>query len=472
MNRYLIAALLGISSHCAVSAGTAAEVPADFAYALPISGTGANALYRVTIPPAVYEGSAFADLRDLRVFNGADEVVPHAFRPLVAASEQPPAVSLPFFALRGERGSRAADLDIALETHNGDVSLRVTSRGQEENPEDVLGYLVDLSERRETFSSLRLQWDHQPGGYIGTVNVEASSNLKNWSYVVRDAPLLSLSQGGHRLEQNEVPVKTAGKKYLRLTWPEADKVLRLNSVRAQPVDKRTSLTRTSKQVEALPVAGEAGEYIADLGGMFPVDRLTIRLPQDTSVAPSALFSRNSDNAQWRPASRTIAYRLREDGPAIEHATRSVPPRAHRYWLFRVNQQGGGIGAGALDIEAGWLAHEIIFTARGAGPFRLAYGNSRAQGNALSVQTVVPNWGRDSAPQISIAMTGAPQMLAGPEATRQRVDSGKIGLWIALLASVAVLGFMAWRISRQMQSADSDSDVAHTDNASSSDPDTR
>ncbi len=472
MKRHFIAALLGVFSLGSIPAGSAAEVPADFAYALPLSGTGANALYRVVIPTAVYEGSAFADLRDLRVFNGADEVVPHAFRPLVAASEQPPAVSLPFFALRGERGSRAADLDIALETHNGDISLRVTSRGEQENPEEVLGYLIDLSERREKFSSLLLQWDSLPGGYIGTVNVEASTNLKNWTHVVRGAPLLRLSQGGHQLEQNNIALNTSGKKYLRLTWPESNKVLRLTSVHAQPVDKRMSLTRTSKQTQALPVAGEAGEYIADLGGMFPVDRLTIRLPQDNSVAPIALSSRNSENAQWRPALRTVAYRLRQDGQTIENATISIPPRAHRYWLFEVNQQGGGIGTGALDIEAGWLAHEIIFTARGAGPFRLAYGNSRIQGNALPVRTLVPNWGRDSAPGISIAMAGEPQMLAGPEATRQRVEPGKIGLWIALFASVAVLGFMAWRISRQMQSADSDSGAPHPDDPEPPDSDAK
>jgi hypothetical protein len=462
MKRYLIAALLGVSSQCTAITGLAAEVPGDFAYAMPLSGTGNDALYRVVIPPAVYDGSAFADLRDLRVFNGADEVVPHAFRPLAAGSEQPPAVSVPFFALRGKHGTQAADLDVALETNNGDVSLRVTSRGQQDGAEEVLGYLIDLSSRRETFSSLQLQWDSQPGGYIGTVDVEASKDLKHWSYIVRNAPLLNLSQGGHQLEQNLVPINTAGGKYLRLTWPETGQALRLNGVHAQPADKRTPLTRASRQVEAVHAPRNKGDYIADVGGMFPVDRLTIRLPQDNSVAPIEIFSRNTENAEWRRVSRTIAYRLRQDNRTIENATVRISPRAHRYWLFRVNQQGGGIGAGNLGVELGWLPHEIIFTARGPGPFRLAYGNGRAQGNALPVQTLVPNWGSDSAPEIRVATAGAPLTLAGPEAARQRADPGKVGLWIALFASVAVLGFMAWRISRQMQAADAGSDVSVPD----------
>ncbi len=461
MKRVLIAAFLGVSSHCTAVSGLAAEVPGDFAYALPLSGTGEDALYRVVIPPAVYEGSAFADLRDLRVFNGADEVVPHAFRPLVTDSKQPPAISVPFFALRGEQGTRAADLDIALETHNGDVSLRIKSRGAEDKPEEVLGYLVDLSSRRETFSTLQLQWDNLPGGYIGTVNVEASKDLKHWSQVVRNAPLLNLSQGGHQLEQKQIPINTAGGKYLRLTWPGTGNVLRLNSVHAQPVDERTPLTRASRTIEALPDAGNKGDYIADLGGKFPVDRLTTRLPQDNSVAPMEIFSRNTANAEWQRVSRTTAYRLRQDGQTFENATVRIPPRAHRYWLFRVNQQAGGIGTGALGIEVGWLPHEIIFTARGPGPFRIVYGNSRAPGNALPVQTLVPNWGSRSAPRVSVATAEAPQVIAGPEAARPRADAGKIGLWIVLFASVAVLGFMAWRISRQMQAADANSEASES-----------
>jgi len=472
MKRHLIAALLSVSTGCAV----AAEVPADFAYALPITNTGADALYRVVLPTAVYDGSAFADLRDLRVFNAADEVVPHAFRPLVAGSKQPPPVSLPFFALHGERGTRATDLDIALETNNGDVSLRVQSHPQQGGPDEVLGYLVDLSSRRETFASLQLTWEEEQGGYIGTVNVEASADLKNWSRVVNNAPLLNLSQGGHQLQQNTISLNTVRKKYLRLTWPETSKVLRLESVSAQPVDKRTPLTRASRQVDALADTREKGDYIADVGGMFPVDRLTIRLPQDNSVAPIEIFSRSSENAEWRRVSRTVAYRLRQDGQTIENSTLRFPPRAHRYWLLRVDQRSGGIGTGAISVEAGWLPREIIFTARGPGPFRLTYGNSRAQRNALPVQTLVPNWGSDSEPRISVATPGVPQVLAGPAAARQRVDAGKIGLWIALFASVAVLGFMAWRISRQMQSADTDSnsnsnsEVSDSDKPESAEPD--
>ena len=144
--------------------------------------------------------------------------------------------------------------------------------------------------------------------------------------------------------------------------------------------------------------------------------------------------------------------MRQDGQVIENLTLSISPRAQRYWLFRVDQQGGGIGEGPIGVTVEWLAHEIIFTARGPGPFRLAFGNSRAQRNALPVSTLVPNWSHETAPKIAVVTTGATETLAGPAAARKRIDVRKAGLWTALFAGVAMLGFMAWRISRQMNAA--------------------
>src|SRR5258708_34007745 len=86
----LICAVLAAASLSA----TAAESPGDFAFAVPIEGLGGDALHRVAIPQAVYETAAFPDLRDLRVFNGAGEVVPYAFRPVERTVEKPAPVKI------------------------------------------------------------------------------------------------------------------------------------------------------------------------------------------------------------------------------------------------------------------------------------------------------------------------------------------------------------------------------------------
>ena len=106
MKNRQLATLLLLFAHCATAADAGNEAaPGDFAFAVPIHGTGADTLYRVVITPDVYQGATFPDLRDLRVFNGAGEIVPHAFRPLesIAARQHAP-VYLPIFALRGPSG--------------------------------------------------------------------------------------------------------------------------------------------------------------------------------------------------------------------------------------------------------------------------------------------------------------------------------------------------------------------------------
>ena len=143
--------------------------------------------------------------------------------------------------------------------------------------------------------------------------------------------------------------------------------------------------------------------------------------------------------------------MHQKGQEIANPEIAVSPRMRRYWMFRVDQQGGGIGEGAIQLRAGWIGREIVFAARGSAPFMLAYGNGKAQANALAIKSLVPGWGSESAPQISVATTGSVQTLAGETAARRRIDMKKAGLWAALLAGVAFLGFMAWRLSRQIHS---------------------
>ncbi|HZP91480.1 MAG TPA: DUF3999 domain-containing protein [Burkholderiales bacterium] len=445
--------LFAVLPWLAVPGAMAADSPADFAFAVPIEGVGNNALYRVVIAPAVYEGSAYADLRDLRVFNGAGEVVPHAFRPPAPATHKPEPVPLPFFAMRGPRNAAPEDLDIAFDAEKGRISLRAKSRKKQDAHTALLGFLVDLSARKETFSGLALDWETTPEGYVGAVRVEASEDLKRWTPLAVDAPLVRLIQGGQRLEQKSVALRPLRTKYLRLTWPAGASVPQLTSLSGLPAEAVTAPARAWKEVSAHPDSREPGDYRADLGGVFPADRLEIRLPQDNTVAPLQIFSRDRPSAEWTPVARTVAYRLRQNGREIVSPAVTLAPNARRYWLLRVDQQGGGIGQGAMRLKAGWIAREIVFAARGPGPFRLAFGNARAQPNALPIETLVPGWGSETAPQIASATTGAVQTLAGESAARQHVDMKKASLWAALLAGVALLGLMAWRISKQLQSRD-------------------
>jgi len=102
------------------AAAFAAEQPADFAYGLPVKFEGDEAFYQVELPAAVYQGVARRDLGDLRVFNGAGEVVPHALKPRELAGKTPsPPAKLATFPLKGEEAAGVEALELRVQKDSG-----------------------------------------------------------------------------------------------------------------------------------------------------------------------------------------------------------------------------------------------------------------------------------------------------------------------------------------------------------------
>jgi len=445
----LLPAILAAASLSA----TAAESPEDFAFAMPVEGLGGDALHRVAIPQAVYESAAFADLRDLRVFNGAGEVVPYAFRPVERASERPPPVALPIFPIQGPRDARSEDLDLSFDKSGGKVSVRLSSRQAKPGPQALLGYLIDASVLKTPLNGIEVDWGKAAADRLVPVRLEAGDDLKHWATLAADAPLGGLSHAGRRLERKAIEYRPLKAKYLRLMWTDATQAIELKAIVGLSPEQHAQPERSWKEVVATPDAGKPGEYLADLGGRFPLERLALRLPQENTIVPVRFLSRGKPEDRWTPVTHTVAYRLNQNGRELVSPDITVGLNSHRYWLLRVDPAAGGIGSGSLIVRAGWTPREIVFTARGSGPFRLAYGNSKAQVGSLSIEALVPGWRTDQEPKMSVAATGPVQKLAGEAAALPRADLKKWGLWSALFAGVAVLAWMAWRLSKQMQRPD-------------------
>lgn len=444
--------LLAVLSMLSLAAAAADSI-GDFAFAVPIEGLGGDALHRVSIPQSVYEAAAHADLRDLRVFNGAGEVVPYALRPVDRVVQAPAPVALPLFPLRGPRDARADDLDFSFEKSAGRVSVRLKSGAAAAPGQVLLGYLIDASAVKTPLAGLEVDWGASAPDSMTAARLEAGDDLRHWTALAVDAPLGGLSHAGQRLERRVVEFGSQRAKYLRLMWTDAAQTVELNGIKGLPPAQTAQPERAWKEIAATTDAGKPGDYFLDVGGRFPLDRLALRLPQENTVAPVQIFSRARPEDPWTGVTRTVVYRLKQNGRELVSADIAVGTTTHRYWLLRVDPASGGIGAGTLFVRAGWTPREIVFTARGTGPFRLAYGNAKALAGALAVETLVPGWRTDQEPKMSVATTGAVQTLAGETAARQRFDVRKWGLWAALVAGVAVLAWMAWMLSRQMQRND-------------------
>src|SRR5262249_21588683 len=226
-------------------------------------------------------------------------------------------------------------------------------------------------------------------------SVEASDDLARWRTLASGAPLVSLEHGGARLEQGRIEFGSSKPKYLRITWSDMPAGTMLGSLRAGLGGERVEAMRKWETVVGRTVPGKPGDYAFDTQGVFPADRIRLELPQVNTVAQVQIFSRSRADRDWRPVARATVYRLRRDNVEISSPDLAIGDDAERYWLLRVDQRGGGLGAGDPKLVLGWVAHEIIWVARGNPPFTLAYGSRDAKPSAYAIDAIVPGYRSDA-----------------------------------------------------------------------------
>lgn len=435
------------------STAIAAERPEDFAYGMPIRADAGDALYEIAIPASVYSAVTRADLGDLRVFNGRGEVVPHALRPRPAARvESGAAVSLPVFPFYGESGERLEDLHVRVEKSGGGAIVAVRGKvNAGASKTSLRGYLLDASALQRPAQALLFDWTDAAEGYVGKVLIEGSNDLSAWQPLARNAALVRLSFGGHRLVQNRVELGGVKYRYLRVSWAQSQTPLESLSARAEPAAGALPMQRLWQQI-AGQVSGKAGEYVYDLGGFYPLDRLRIELPELNSVAQLQILSRAKTDQDWRPVTRAVAYRLRDGDGEVTSPEIDVNRSGERYWLLRIDPKGGGIGAGVPVLQIGWTAQKLVFAARGNGPFQLVYGRATANPAAYPIESLIPGYNTGAEFKVRPASLGAPITLAGAARLRPPPDYKTWTLWGSLILGVLILAWMAYRLARQLAKA--------------------
>jgi hypothetical protein len=328
--------------------------------------------------------------------------------------------------------------------------------------------------------ALELDWQPLPGGFAGRLRVDASDDLGSWRQLVAAAPLVDLEMAGQRLQQKRVELPPQKVKYLRLSWaPQGDgtPLPELTGARAELVAKSVAAQREWASVESRK-GEKAGEYAFDTRGHFPVDRVRVHLPEPNTVVQVELLGRDAADKPWRRIAGGVVYRLRKGDGEIVSPDLVAGSASDRYWLLRVDERGGGLGAGSPRLEVGWVPHQLVFAARGAAPFQLVYGKRDAQPAAYAIETLVPGYREETGVTLRAAKTAETQTLnvqsaqalapteLGGEARRvETIDWKRWTLWGALILGVVILAGMAWRLVKQL---DKPAAPAARDDASGSD----
>ncbi len=284
-----------------VPALAAAERPQDFAYGIPLAVDGREAFYQVEVPRAVYEGVVRADLGDVRVFNAAGEVVPHALRPRVTASKAaPPPAKAALFPLRTDAPAGIDGLDLRVEKSGNRTVVNLRTRdGKPAGGTKLVGYVADASGLDAPLRAVVLELPASADNVMTRVTLEASDDLRQWTMLASGASVLRLAAGGERLEQLRIEFPARKAKYLRLTWPGRGTALELAGLAVEPGETIVEAPRQWQEVPGIAVKDKPGEFEFDLGGQLPVDRLRVALPQPNTVAVIEILARAKAADPWR-----------------------------------------------------------------------------------------------------------------------------------------------------------------------------
>ena len=432
--------------------------PTAYANRVELAIMPGAAFYRVELPFAVHQGVTRPDFADLRMFNGIGEPVPFGF----AVSNEPAPgamvrITLPLFPLRAQdERTGAGALDLRIRQKPDGTVISVTSGGDRPGASQrpLFGYLLDASANRRAINALVLDWKPVVGGVNVRAGVEVSEDLKHWRTVVSGAPLLDLSFAGQRLRQQDIALDRLQARYLRLSFVGAP--VELSGVAASLVADTPAAVRRTVTVAGGAVAGRPLEYQFDLGAALPVDRVAFELPQINTVAPAELLARERDSDPWRAVASTVIYRLAGAGGEVTSPPLAVPVTGARYWLLRLNPASGGLGGGEVRLQAGHLPRHLVFVARGAEPFVIAYGKRARAGEkampvaaALPLGSLIPDYRPGVEWSLPAARAGA-AVTHNPAAVESgfadRFEPRKLGLWAVLLGAVLVLALMAWRLA--------------------------
>ncbi len=446
-----------LSGACAVSVAMGAVAlagptpePQDFAFGMEVRTTQEAAAYRLTVPLQIYRDCRRADLGDLRVFNARGEPVPHTFeRPRAATTAEPAPRHMPLFALRGDPQAALNAMRVTIESGRGAVDIRTQEAGTHRSRENIEAYIVDGRTLEEAVTGLQVRWPQDAPEFAGYLRVEAGERLDNWRHVGGGA-VANLRAGGASLVERTIELPQTRARFWRLTWSGKPAPFELDAVLLQPAGAPQQAQRTTLTITGRPLAEMPGDFIFDLGARLPLDRINVELPEPNSIVRIALSSRADTQAQWQPVTTQGFYRLlRSPGDAgseLRNKPVAIATRPHRYWRAHIIGDGSGVGGGALRLSVEWVAHELLFVARGAGPFTVAYGNGSMEDPATAFDAIPK--GID----VAAAMLTDSHELGG--AARLEPPSRPFPwkaalLWAAIALGTILLAWMALRLSREL-----------------------
>ncbi|KPN89149.1 DUF3999 domain-containing protein [Pseudomonas nunensis] len=452
MSQKLNLGWLGAVAMGVVLSASAQEKPSDFSTQVPLSVSGEGPWYRLELPLSVQLNARQTDLSDVRVFNAAGEAQAYALaRETAQSAENRSTTDVKWFPLYSSADATERAPSVRVQSSANGTLVEVQPSTQLEAGEEVLrGWLLDASGIKAPLQQLILDWTSERDGFQ-RFSIEASDDLQHWQSW-GEGQVARLSFADERVEQHEVGLPGQSARYLRLLW---------NSPQSAPVLTSAQLESASTRslplplVWSQPLAGSRlkdGEYTWQLPMGLNLERVQVELSQPNSLAPVTLSGRRESSLPWQSLSGGLLYRLTQNGQDVVQNELQLSGQTVQQLKLTVDERGGGLGTEAPTVKFAVRSTQVVFLARGAGPYTLALGSATVKTANLPLSTLIPDYSPAKFAALGkatvdsgAAVTQAPTAVAAATAD---TNWKKFGLWAVLLLSVLFLAVMAFSLLRK------------------------
>jgi len=205
-----------------------------------------------------------------------------------------------------------------------------------------------------------------------------------------------------------------------------------------------------------PLAGsttKAGEYTWELPMGLSLEQVQVDLSQANSLAPVTLAGRRESSHPWQPMTSGLLYRLTQNGQDVVQNQLQLDGQVVQQLKLTVDERGGGLGEQAPSLRFAVRPSQVVFLARGEGPYSLALGSATVKAASLPLTTLVPDYrparlATLGTATVSGTTTATPAAVTMTAPATVDTNWKKIGLWAVLLLSVLFLAAMAFSLLRK------------------------
>lgn len=479
-------AFVSLAAFASMSAAAGpGDSPGDYAYRIALSASGTQAVVQLQLPCAVYLEARTADLRDLRVFDAAGTALPFAlFEPAAQSRETRSTAPVAVFPVRASAGASAGASSrlpdgLQIRTDASGAVISVTAP-QARTPGEVLDSLVlDLhgaapaAKDAGPVGALVLSLPPGMNSYGARLALEASDDLASWETLVETSVSWLDNGQGASVRKDRIEFAPHAFRFARIHWLEGTPVA-FGAIHAE----RIASLRTAAQSDSIvlqPRSGTTGQdllYDAPIG--VPADAVGLELHGQNVVLPALIGhyrklpgtapGTRADNlaaVQLQPVANATFFQLMQDGQRRASGDIDIAPTNAAQWVVRPQAK----GADRPGLRLRWTPSRMVFLAGGKGPYTLAFGHSGVESNQVPLSQVAPGFSMRELAALEGAKAGEPVRQAGAgdagNADSQAAAAGKQSLWLwaLLMAGVAALGLMAWKLSRQLKEGGPDQPAA-------------